>query len=124
MKTSNPLLLGATLLFGAALSVGAFAHPPADSAKEAGPTWTASAAVAAAPASDMTHGEVRKVDLEQKKVTLRHGEIKNLEMPPMTMVFQVKDPALLDNLKTGDKVRFTVEKIDGAITITRIETGR
>lgn len=72
--------------------------------------------------SDMTDGEVRKVDLESKKITLRHAEIKSLGMPSMTMVFQVKDPAFLDKVKTGDKVRFTAEKMNGALTVTNIES--
>lgn len=67
-----------------------------------------------------TDGEVRKIDKAQSKVTLKHGEIKNLEMPPMTMVFRVKDPKMLDALTVGDKVRFSVEKIDGQYTVTTI----
>ena len=72
----------------------------------------------------MTEGEVRKIDKENKKITLRHGEIKNLEMPGMTMVFQVKEPAMLDSLKSGDKVRFSAEKLDGALVVTRIEPAK
>lgn len=66
-------------------------------------------------------GEIRKIDAEQKKLTLKHGEIKALDMPPMTMVYRVKDPALLSSLAVGDHVSFSVEKLDGAYTITRIE---
>lgn len=69
----------------------------------------------------MTDGEVRKVDKENNKVTLKHGEIKNLDMPGMTMVFGVKDPAMLDKLKAGDKVQFHVENVDGKFTVTQIE---
>lgn len=69
----------------------------------------------------MTEGEVRKVDKEQRKVTVKHGEIRNLDMPAMTMVFRVKDATFLDKVKEGDKVRFTAEKIEGNITITQIE---
>jgi Cu(I)/Ag(I) efflux system periplasmic protein CusF len=65
-------------------------------------------------------GEVRKIDKAQAKITLRHGEIKNLDMPPMTMVFRVKDPAWLDTLAVGDKIRFQVEKIDGQYTVTAV----
>lgn len=72
----------------------------------------------------MTSGEVRKVDKEAKKITIKHGEIKNLGMPPMTMVFQVKDPAMLDKLKAGDKVQFVAEDLNGALTITSIEPGK
>jgi Cu/Ag efflux protein CusF len=63
---------------------------------------------------------VRKVDRAQGKVTLRHGEIKNLEMGAMTMVFRVRDARLLEGLAEGDKVRFDAEKIDGLYTVTAI----
>lgn len=64
--------------------------------------------------------EVRKVDAANGKVTLKHGEIKNLDMPPMTMVFQARDPAQLANVKAGDKVRFTADKVNGAYTVMNI----
>jgi Cu(I)/Ag(I) efflux system periplasmic protein CusF len=73
------------------------------------------------PAADMTDGEVRKVDKGAAKITIKHGEIKNLEMPPMTMVFQVKDAALLDKLKAGDKVKFRAEKAGSGYVVTAIE---
>ena len=82
---------------------------------------SAHAAVTAATSTATTEGEVRKVDKEAKKVTLRHGPIQNLDMPPMTMVFQVQDPTLLDRVKAGDKVKFAADKIGGAITVTSIE---
>ncbi|SFU41181.1 Cu and Ag efflux protein CusF [Polaromonas sp. YR568] len=68
-----------------------------------------------------TEGEVRKVDREAGKVTLKHGEIKNLDMPGMTMVFQVKDTALLEKVKAGDQVSFTADKVNGAYTVMSIE---
>ncbi len=71
-------------------------------------------------AADMSDGEVRKVDKAQAKVTLKHGEIKNLDMPPMTMVFAVKDKAALDTLKVGDKVKFVATKEGGTYTVTEI----
>ena len=71
---------------------------------------------------ELTEGEVRKVDRDARKITIRHAPIVHLDMPAMTMVFQVKDPALLDKVKTGDKVRFTAEKTGGAFTVTTIET--
>lgn len=86
------------------------------------PATIATTVVAAA--SDTTEGEVRKVDKAARKITLRHGEIKNLDMPPMSMVFQVQDPALLDKVQAGDKVRFTADKINGAITVMSIEKVR
>lgn len=75
----------------------------------------------AAPAGDMADGEIRKVSKDTKKITIKHGEIKNLDMPGMTMVFQVKDEALLDKVKAGDKVKFVAEKVDGAIVVTDIQ---
>jgi uncharacterized cupredoxin-like copper-binding protein len=87
---------------------------------------TAAAAPGASPAAsgEMADGEVRKVDKETKKITLKHGEIKSLDMPGMTMVFQVKDPAMLDAVKQGDKVRFKAERSGGAIVITEIQATR
>jgi Cu(I)/Ag(I) efflux system protein CusF len=75
---------------------------------------------AAASAANMTEGEVRKVDRDAKKLTIKHGEIKNLDMPPMTMVFQVKDVALLDKLKAGDKIRFVAENTASGLVVTDI----
>ena len=73
-------------------------------------------------AAEMTEGVVRKVDRDTGKVALKHGEIKHLDMPPMTMVFQVKDPTMLDGLEPGDKVHFSAETTaGGALVVTRIE---
>ncbi len=71
-----------------------------------------------------TAAEVRKVDLEAKKITLKHEEIKNLDMPPMTMVFQVKDPVMLTHVKAGDKVTFTVDKVNGSYTVMSLEAAK
>lgn len=77
----------------------------------------------AAPAASqaMSEGEVRKVDAENRKLTLRHGPLANLDMPAMTMVFQVQDESMLQRVHVGDKVRFTAEKIDGKFTVVRLE---
>ena len=75
-------------------------------------------------AANMTDAEVRKVDKDAKKITLKHGEIKNLEMPAMTMVFQVKDPVLLDKVKVGDKVKFKAEKAAAGYTVSEIEVAK
>jgi Cu(I)/Ag(I) efflux system periplasmic protein CusF len=72
----------------------------------------------------LSEGEVRKVDRDAKKITIKHGPLKNLNMPPMTMVFQVKDPAMLEQVKAGDKVKFTVEKLGGQYTVTQLEAGK
>ena len=69
----------------------------------------------------LTEGEVRKVDIAARKITLKHGPIVNLAMPAMTMVFQVKDPAMLERVKAGDKVKFEAQKVGDAITVTLIE---
>ena len=66
-------------------------------------------------------GEVRKVDKEAKKLTLRHGPIPNLEMPDMTMVFRVADPKMLDGLEAKQKVRFTADRVEGQLTVTSLE---
>jgi Cu(I)/Ag(I) efflux system protein CusF len=81
----------------------------------------ASAAAAAAPLAD---GEVRRVDREQGKVTLKHGPIANLDMPAMTMVFKVADAKLLDAIKQGDKVKFAAVNAGGTYTVTAIEVAR
>ena len=77
-------------------------------------------AAAAAPAADMTDAEVRKIDFDTAKITLKHGEIKNLDMPAMTMVFVVKDKGLLGTLKAGDKVKFKAVNEGGKFTVTEI----
>lgn len=82
------------------------------------------AATTLASAQPLTEGEVRKVDAAQKKITLKHGEIRHLDMPPMSMAFQVRDPALLAKVKAGDKVRFSVDRIDGVYTVTAIEVAK
>ena len=79
------------------------------------------AATAAAADADMTHAEVRKVDADSGKLTLKHGPIKNLDMPAMTMVFVVKDKAQLANVKAGDKVKFTAVNDAGRYTVTEIK---
>ncbi|OYU42773.1 MAG: hypothetical protein CFE44_22120 [Burkholderiales bacterium PBB4] len=72
-------------------------------------------------AADWARGEVRKVDKAALKITLKHGDIKSLDMPPMTMVFRVADTALLDSVKVGDQVQFSVERRAGAIVVTQLK---
>lgn len=90
--------------------------------------WAAVFAVAALgqayAADEMTDGEVRKVDKDTQKITIKHAEIKSLDMPGMTMLFRVKDPAMLDKVKAGDKVKFKAAKEGGAITLTDIQVAR
>lgn len=80
-----------------------------------------SGAAQADAAAGMAEGEVRRVDKEGARLTLKHGEIKNLDMPPMTMVFAVNDRAALDKLKVGDKVRFKAINDGGKYTVTEIQ---
>lgn len=100
--------------------------------------WVATASVAQAQAPSNTNrgaptaatnsaapvlsdGEVRRVDVTTGRITIRHGELKNLDMPPMTMVFQANDKSLLDQLKVGDKIGFVAEKEGSRYVVTRIE---
>jgi len=110
------LSLGLAALIGAG---GAFAS--GDHAAHGAGASAAIPVSATTPADPVTEGEVRKIDREQGKITLRHGEIKNLDMPGMTMVFRVRQPALLDGVREGDKVGFTADKIGGQFTVTGIE---
>ena len=78
----------------------------------------------APPPAAMSEAEVRKVDKATGKITLKHGPTPNIEMPPMTMVFNAAEPAMLDRVKAGDKVRFTADKVGGQYTVTRIEPAK
>lgn len=72
----------------------------------------------------LSEGTVRKVDKENGKLTIKHGPLENLGMPGMTMVFRVKDPAMLDEVKTGDAIRFRAEQVDGYLTVTQLDPVR
>jgi Cu(I)/Ag(I) efflux system protein CusF len=80
--------------------------------------------VVAASTAAMTEGEVRKVDKAARKLTIKHGEIKSLDMPPMTMVFLVKDTAMLDKVKAGDRIRFVAEKSDAGFVVTDLQAAK
>jgi Cu/Ag efflux protein CusF len=71
--------------------------------------------------SPMSSGEVKKVDKGAGKITIKHGPLENLGMDAMTMVFRVKDQAMLDQVKAGDRIRFVAEQPDGQLTVTRLE---
>ena len=81
------------------------------------------AVLAAVPlhAQPLVEGEVRRVDKDAKKITIRHAAMPKLDMPAHTMVFQVNNPAMLEQVKAGDKIRFDAEKVGGAFLLTRIE---
>ena len=114
MKLIRAKLMAVTVAAGSLFAAGAYADNKGQGHDDKKPAMTAGA-------GDMVEGEVRKVDKEAKKITLKHGEIKNLDMPGMTMVFQVKDTALLDKVQAGDKVRFRAEKAGGGIMVTDIQ---
>lgn len=96
-------------------------HMSDDAPKAVAPAMMSADSHAPAMAVTMTEGEVRRVDKDQGKLTIKHGPLTNLGMPAMTMVFQVKDTAWLDQIKSGDKINFVAEKINGAMTVTKLE---
>jgi Cu/Ag efflux protein CusF len=81
-------------------------------------------ASSAAPAATLTAGEIKKIDLDAGKLTIKHGEIRNLEMPPMTMVFVAKDRSQLSPLKVGDKITFLVLHEAGKFLAADIQTAQ
>ena len=88
-------------------------------------TFFALTAVLAGPAlaqdAPLVSATVKKIDIEQGKITLDHGPIKNLDMDSMTMVFKAADPAMLKTVKAGDKVKFTADRVNGQITVTKLQ---
>ncbi|RXT21309.1 hypothetical protein B5P46_24075 [Rhizobium leguminosarum] len=72
-------------------------------------------------AQEFTKGVVNKVDAKAKKVTIKHEDLKGLDMPAMTMVFRVEDPALLEKLKEGSKIEFVAERLNGKLTVTEVK---
>ena len=106
------------IFFAVATAAGFAVHAQVGAAT---PSTQVAQGAASVPVAE---GEVRKIDKEQGKVTLRHGPLQNLDMPAMTMVFKVADPKMLDALKEGDKVRFTAEKVNGALTVTSIQSAK
>ena len=119
MKNFKSLSFAAAAALTVASTPMAYAQSPVDTSKMDSMKTAPPTAVAG-----MTEGEVRKIDLEGSKVTLKHAEIKNLDMPGMTMVFVVKDKAMLDKLKAGDKVQFKAIDDAGKITVTEIQPVR
>ena len=109
------------LLIAAALFAGSSGIAMAASDVQTSPlSETAMLAVSA----KLTSGEVRKVDTEQDKLTIKHEAIENLQMPGMTMVFKATDPAMLEKLQVGDKIKFAAEKANGALVITTIQAAK
>lgn len=108
-------ILMVTLLLGAglALQTGASASEKRPANSAAKPAVAASAA--------LTQGEVRRVDKAAGTVTIQHGAMPKLDMPPMTMPYRVKDKAVLEQLKPGDKIAFDADAVGGVFTVIRLE---
>ena len=102
----------------------AFSAPASAQAPKATDEHASHHAADAKSSQAFSEGEVRRIDKEAKKITLKHGPLANLDMPPMTMVFQVKDATLLDKVKAGDKVKFVAEKVGGAYLVTHLEAAK
>jgi Cu(I)/Ag(I) efflux system periplasmic protein CusF len=81
---------------------------------------TVAITLSAAAQTPMVAGEVTKIDKAGGRITLKHGEIKHLDMPPMTMVFRLADPKMIDNLAVGQQIRFAAERVNGQYTVTAI----
>ena len=113
MNIIKQLLAISAVALGVALPMSSFAQPAMDPVK-----------TEAAQSASLTDGEVKKVDLDNGKVTIKHGDIKHLDMPGMTMVFTAKDKNLLSNLKLGDKVKFMVVNEGGKMVVTNIQPAR
>jgi Cu(I)/Ag(I) efflux system periplasmic protein CusF len=123
-NTLRTLSIAGALLAGATAS-HAMSHAGAPMTKDGSRKEMPMASPSgAAGMAAMAEGEVRKIDIASKKITLKHGEIKSMDMPPMTMVFQVKDASMLEKVKTGDKVRFKAEKSGGAMVVTDIQAAK
>ena len=119
MNTRKLLAASTALSLAALWANNALAQATMEPAKTGAANTDPAVAVA-----DMSDGEVRKIDKDSKKITLKHGDIKNLDMPGMTMVFQVKDAAMLDSVKPGDKVKFKAEKSGSAFMLTALQVIR
>jgi Cu/Ag efflux protein CusF len=118
MKTSSILFSALALTLAAWLNL-----PLAATAAEETAKADATAEAKPVDAGAMSAGEVKKIDKEAGKITIKHGPLANLEMPPMTMVFRVKDAAMLEQVKPGDKINFVAEKANGALTVTQMQAG-
>jgi Cu(I)/Ag(I) efflux system periplasmic protein CusF len=113
MNIIQQILAISAVALGAALPMSSFAQATMEPAK-----------TEAAQSTSLTDGEIKKVDLDNGKVTIKHGDIQHLDMPGMTMVFTAKDKNLLSNLKLGDKVKFMVVQEGGKMIVTDIQPAR
>ncbi len=119
MKSPNTLIPTTVLVLAAFASTGAVAQ-----ANMGGKKIGEVKAQQSAAAAEMTDGEIRKVDKNSKKITIKHGAIRNLDMPPMTMVFHAKDAAMLEKVQKGDKVKFRAAMDGSAMVVTEIRAAK
>ncbi len=113
------LTLAAVLALPLAMALPAAAQTTAPAAA----TSAAPMGTVTAP-SDMVEGEIRKISKDTGKLTIKHGPIKSMDMPPMTMVFTAKDPAMLDKVAVGDKIRFVVVEQGGQMVVTELQPSK
>ncbi|PCE34172.1 copper-binding protein [Burkholderia ubonensis] len=107
-----------SIAMGCALAFSAASH----AAGEMGNMNMSGGAKQGADANNsLSHGEVKKIDAAAGKLTIKHGPLENLGMDAMTMVFKVKDPAMLSQVKAGDKIDFVAEEVSGALTVTKLQ---
>lgn len=114
MNNIQKILALSALTIGIALPVGSFAQAAMDQSKVEGTKVAAT----------LTDGEVKKVDQDTGKITIKHGEIKHLDMPGMSMVFTAKDKSLLTGVKPGDKIKFMVVQEGSKMLVTEIQPAR
>ena len=117
MKLISTLALASALALPLTVALPAAAQttPPANATKPVG---------GVTQATEMAEGEIRKISKDTGKLTIKHGPIKSLDMPPMTMVFTAKDPAMLDKLAVGDKVRFVAVDQGGQMVVTELQSAK
>ncbi|WP_250532565.1 copper-binding protein [Caballeronia sp. AZ10_KS36] len=108
----------ASMVFGCAAALSATAYAAGDMEDT---SMQRGAQQSADSANSMSHGEVKKVDNAVGKLTIKHGPLENLGMEGMTMVFRVKDPAMLSQVKVGDNIDFVAEEVNGALTVTKLQ---
>jgi len=118
MKLISTLGLACALASPVVMSLPAVAQTTAPAATAA----TTKPMGGTTPAAEMAEGEIRKVSKDTGKLTIKHGPIKSMDMPPMTMVFTAKDPAMLDKVAVGDKVRFVVVDQGGQMVVTELQS--
>ncbi|ASW02697.1 copper-binding protein [Paraburkholderia aromaticivorans] len=115
------VLVSMVMVCTATVCASAYAADPASRAAAGTEGAQAGSEAGGEAKAGMSHGEVRKVDSAAGKLTIKHGPLENLGMEAMTMVFKVKDPAMLSQVKPGDRIDFIAEEVDGALTVVKLE---